>query len=277
MAVVVIAGALGVLRACSDYGSSGDETTPDASIDASVADAANDAVVDALSEDAASADATHPYVAAVLADEPIAYFRVEETSGAVAHDLVSGKGAGFFGTIELAQPGVLDGSLALGIANSGGIEILEGYDFSGIHPYSIEVWFRADSYPNTYAFLANGFLLTDAGRTNTALWVDLVSETAAAERYVANDAAFAAGALPDAGSFHHAVSTYDGTMLRFYVDGVFVSEVADSRPFPDGGGRFYFGAAGPDNASITGVIDELAVYDKALAASRVLAHYDAAK
>ncbi|MFH1726042.1 MAG: LamG domain-containing protein [Elusimicrobiota bacterium] len=78
------------------------------------------------------------------------------------------------------------------------------------------------------------------------------------------------------GIWHHVAATYDGGMLRLYIDGDEVASreaygVPRANDYPLSIGRWW----SDDPNQFQGMIDEAAVYDRALAASEVLSHYEA--
>jgi hypothetical protein len=80
-----------------------------------------------------------------------------------------------------------------------------------------------------------------------------------------------------AGTWYHVVAVYDGNALLLYVNGVLAGSqtVGAVTPYVNGN-PFRIGYEGVDNvANAAGVGDEPAVYDHALSAARVLAHYHA--
>jgi hypothetical protein len=77
-------------------------------------------------------------------------------------------------------------------------------------------------------------------------------------------------------SFSHVAVTYDGTTCRIYLNGVSALENSSGESIVDTTGAFRVGS-GPFSQSLRGDIDEIAVYEKALPAGRVAAHYDLGK
>ena len=69
--------------------------------------------------------------------------------------------------------------------------------------------------------------------------------------------------------FTYVVGTFDGTSMHLYIDGLDVKSNPSTRPL----------TASPDpvsvGANLPAVLDEVAVYDHALAPERVKAHYHA--
>jgi hypothetical protein len=64
--------------------------------------------------------------------------------------------------------------------------------------------------------------------------------------------------------------------MRLYVDGSTMDTSPDSRALPSADEPMYIGASGTHQQVIEGVMDEVAVYDKALPEARVKAHFAAA-
>jgi hypothetical protein len=72
----------------------------------------------------------------------------------------------------------------------------------------------------------------------------------------------------------HSVSVYPGSTLILYVDGKEVDRAADSRAQLPKGDGIYFFSGGP-RTGITGLLDEVAIYDFAIASDRVRQHFEA--
>lgn len=238
----------------------------------------------------ASAQDAYPEV--VLAAAPIAYWRLDETSGSVASD-ASGSDitADYQGAPELGVPGLVVGSSAA-TRFSGQPEALAVPDSSLINagsPYrrkSVELWFRADDVgPRQMLFeqggisrglsvyLANGMLYLGAWNVATddatTPWGPLfVSAPVAAEET------------------YHAVLVFDygRGSVEAYLDGVTIGTVAGAgRLFPHGNDAgigatrdhtvFHDGVRIGEGDHFGGVIDEIALYNDALNAETVAIHH----
>ena len=91
-----------------------------------------------------------------------------------------------------------------------------------------------------------------------------------------NDIAVSATSIRD-GQWHQVVGTFDGTVLRLYVDGVEKASVARTQALVPSGKEIYIGADSffPYNSLFfAGVIDEVALYSRALSLAEVQNHYD---
>jgi hypothetical protein len=272
--------------ACSDLGglSGGGGATdggpPEA---ASPADAATEA--EASSGDDASDAAPSPYAAAVLADQPLAYYRFEETSGTVLHDS-SGHG----------HDGLIGPAVTLGVAGlatgSDHAASFDGVDDDGGHAHaawvaptaalaptlvSVECWASARSFSSSYPTLVERGAFP-------------VSPFQPYTLFVHNHSAGAFVALPsDSGAYieqpapgigvletHHIAMVYDGASLHLYVDAVEVGQRAGGGQIAhyDSTNGLAIGSNwGAGGITFDGTIDEVALYDKALASTQVRAHY----
>jgi len=83
--------------------------------------------------------------------------------------------------------------------------------------------------------------------------------------------------IPSAGRWDHLVLTRSGNTLTLYVNGVSVATAPVVGALNTGNGILAFGRRGTDSADyFTGSIDEVAIYNRALTTSQILAHYSAA-
>lgn len=274
--------------ACSllvDTGGLGDGAPPsteagtDDAESSTAADAANRTETSPTDGDAGAdgAVAEHAYSLAVRADAPRAYLRLEEQSGAaIAESAVDGGPPGFYaGGITFGVAGAFDGSRGITLAGSnGGVGLGKALPVSGKTPFSLELWFRPDVNDASYRFLASGYELVDGGRESFGVYTHAIAGLVA-ERYVADNQENTGIPPLGPGVYRHVVLTYDGASMALYVDGTLASSAADARSARSTAPVITFGAFGNNNASVRGSIDELAVYDKALTAARVLAHYKA--
>ena len=80
--------------------------------------------------------------------------------------------------------------------------------------------------------------------------------------------------LTDTANWHHIVATKNGSLARIYIDGVDVSGPITDQTLVDNALPLVIGLSG--NVTYwSGGIDEVAVYNTALNATRVQAHYQA--
>jgi hypothetical protein len=115
------------------------------------------------------------------------------------------------------------------------------------------------------------------GSTRQSLGIYIRTNQWAFERYIDGSSR---GALvnspPATGTWYHVVTTYDGTSSRIFIDGELRSSGSDTRSFKGPSTTFYVGRGSWSNSALRGVLDEFAIYEKALSPDRIKAHYEAA-
>jgi hypothetical protein len=223
---------------------------------------------------------TDRYGTAVRADGPIVYLRLGDAPGTVAKAAI-----GPDGTYSVA--GVLQGKAgALPSDPDTAVELTDGVGritvpsppattFPNGAAFSVELWARpATSNPTL------GFVVDHTEWTDRKGWNLLVgSDRTTFELYASETTKRAIGAEPLAVEvWHHVVATFDGTTLRLYVDGSRVQQGAGDIAVPERPSTLTIGHQGcsPCNTnSFRGLIDEVAVYAKALTDAQVTAHFAA--
>ena len=224
-----------------------------------------------------------PYPAAVLADGPVAYWRLDEPAGsATARDASGNEHDGtYLGGITLGATGIDGGGAAAFDGTSGRVVFGDVLDFADNVPFTLEVWLDPETLDNTYrriidkngypsgrqgytTFLRGAAMLDGGLRSTLALerWRDDVKETADAYE----------GVDPDA--FNHVVLTYDGASCRVYLNGAQIAEADAPTPLLDTSLPLVLGSnSDQDAAFYSGVMDEVAIYDRALSVDEIAEHY----
>lgn len=232
------------------------------------------------------------YISAVLNDSPTGYWRFDETTGTTAANQISGGVAGTYtGPCTLGAAGALAVSgdydtaySAVGAADSWGTWTpVGGYvslgtsalqSIDSTHDFTIELWFKPsqtslrgdvfDCKKGTWpAADFNDFgLITEAGKVSVF-------------HQVGNDGLNSRFASINANTWYDAVITRASGNMTFYVNGRVIDSFADSCSLT--GASALVGANNQSNSSyaaaFSGAIDELSIYDHALTASQVSAHY----
>jgi hypothetical protein len=216
--------------------------------------------------------ATDRYSAAVLADHPVAYWRLDETAGTVARDELGGHPAMYQGQCQLGVPGAIAGDTA--VRFDGASCRIDAGDFFALAsgtPFTIELWADIELADATARFLVNRNTLS--GSDNG---YQIVFQTGHIwyERLVAagGDGYMETGA-PALGRFELLAVTYDGTTERFYRDGSEVASMTWTSPQTLAPGGLAFGdTARRVSLTFDGVLDEIALYSTAVPAARLAAH-----
>jgi hypothetical protein len=219
------------------------------------------------------------YRTIVLADAPVAYLRLGDAEGtSSASDASGGSRAGeYVGTIKHAADGALaDGDRAIEIVEGDGhVKLPIGASLATARELAIELWISGAS---------SGPIL-ELRSTRTALRMARTGDKGDELR-----AAFvgADGKLVEMGSgggkldgaWHHVALTHDGTTGRLFLDGREIATVTTSLSL-DAADVLYIGhRPAIDDAppqALSGRIDEVAVYTRALVGKRFDRRRDAAK
>ncbi len=230
------------------------------------------------SQDIRSSGPATSYRSAILADSPIAYWRLGEASGTVATDEKGSYPGTYVGSPTLGVTGAVTGDTAvtfdgstewMTVANS------TPFEFSGTAPFSLEAWFKHTPDANFRRIfsiedpaIGKGIQVAASNLGGGSLDFLRGNSSTTSDLGVT-------GLSP--GVFHQVVATYDGTNMRLYVD---TAEVPGS-PLPSSlsiltGKTFRLGAYPTGAAAFNGALDEPAVYNYALTPTQIAAHYAAA-
>lgn len=215
------------------------------------------------------------YETEVLADSPTGYWNLDETSGTTADNLGS-TGATidgtYTGTYTLGAASLLPAkptgkSLQLAGAGYVAIPYHSSINLSGAAS-SVEAWVSFTGVTNMTFVSREGNFRSDVtvGRLRAFLW----TAANASAQVLADD-------NTNDGAGHHFVSVYDDPSYVCYVDGLLQSVVWDNVTTRnnDTSTVMRIGQASTGVVPFTGYIDEVAVYQSALSAARVAAHYTA--
>jgi len=222
------------------------------------------------------------YTEAVLTDNPIHYYPLDDTSGTVATDLgsLATSGGTYLGGFTLGQPAA---SPRLGscVRLNGASGTL--VDLGLFHPgdtVSAEAWVLVDADARVgWNAVVSRFDGSYELANNSDLGISFA---------VYNDAS-ALGQVwsaspPARALWHHVVGVFSGGTATVYVDGVkggvqtIGGVLRNAGPSPD---RVMIGATrdgtGGSAFNLKGSVDEVAIYDTALSPAQIRAHYRAAQ
>jgi hypothetical protein len=220
-----------------------------------------------------------PYSTLVAADGASDYWHMADTT-ATAVDALGGATGKYSGSHTTVAAGALVGENDPAAAFDGktsALEVSGAPDYGGTGPYTLELWIRPQTIDGTYRFLISREESTSAGRQGTGVW--LSSTGLGFERWingVSSTVHYTAG-LP-VGMWSYVTATYDGAVMRLYVNGSLVgSRETSAALIAQPGGSTVIGAgAGGHSGFFAGDIDEVALYPRAIIRSHVSAHEAAA-
>lgn len=270
-------GALLTLAACTDT-SGLTSTPPDASAEGGGAPAdsgASDANPGGGDGDApASVDA---YAKAVLADAPIAFFRLRETSGGACANEIAGS------TITCVYPSIGATRGAAGISSLGKSVRFDDASATltlyGLAAWEGQVTFTVEAWIHYDKALSNFFARMDNGGTSmrSGSWsysdTDAGGNVFVTETWNTGTIIFGSRTdIPTADDFMHLAYAFDATLSR---DVTYLNATKGGDYFTGGGGTRVAASSPLTFGGFKGSIAEIAIYDKRLAPDRIAAHYAA--
>jgi uncharacterized repeat protein (TIGR01451 family) len=211
-----------------------------------------------------------PYPTAVLADNPVAYYRLDEAVGSTV--AMDASGRGHSGAYErspvLGMPGLINdpSDTAVDFTN-GDVAIPNATDLNFVNvPFTIEAWVKG-AQGSTYQRVFDKIVAGQA----TGYGLDLAGNSIR----VLGCSNFSPQVQLSATTAYHVVAVSDGGGTgSVYLDGTLLA----SGPYAACAsyvGSAHIGVANDGEAQFAGVIDEVAVYNYALSSARILAHYNA--
>lgn len=227
------------------------------------------------------------YAKVVMADDPVAFWRLDEPEGsAIAVDAAGSfdgeytPGAGAI-TYQ-ANPGIpAETNRAVSVIDKAHVKIPWAVELNPHGPFSAELWLKPatlNTNPSDFRNAASseglqnsgphGWLLYHMNGNNNFTWV-LFSEKW--------NAGWLTGSGPvEANQWYHVVLTYDGSIFRSYCNGTPAAELKFDAYQPNMEGWTSLGFRFDGNGlGFDGAIDDVAFYNKALSLDQVQAHYNA--
>lgn len=230
-------------------------------------------------------EASTSFQAAVMADNPIAYWRLGEPSGTTAVDQIGAAHNGsYVGTVTLNSAGALTGSSDTAMAVAGAGAFSAAIDLSGRNVLTVEFFLKWTAFANNDAMAIE--LTVDGGATAGGFYIDPNQSGGAFQ--VSMKTAASQGTQnfnrPSAGVYHHIVLVIDRTVtvlngaFKLYIDSVLqtaTGSVDGSFSGNFANSTLYGMARAGTSLFATGSMDELVLYGTALSQARITAHYAA--
>jgi hypothetical protein len=211
------------------------------------------------------------YAQAVLADKPVAYWRLGGTWGPSAADSAGSNAGTELGGITLGQPGALaDGSAAMLFNGSTGyVRVANSAALQLAGDLTLELWLNV-SLGARQTLISKSYLHE----------FELTLETnGVLNLYQGNGTAYgsawsAVGAVT-ANSWHHAVVTREAAtqMVRFYVDGVARGSGVSATVPTVGSSGVSIGRSQSGGKHVSGYLEEVVAYAAALSPEQIARHY----
>lgn len=223
------------------------------------------------------------YSSEVLADSPLAYWKLDETSGTTAADSSgNARDATYTGSPTVGATSLLaDGSgKAMSVAaDSGQHATIASASWMNVNTFTVEALATFSAYDSGNGdivlsrYTAGDNYPMEMGRQYGGTAYPWIQVVVAGNRYnVAGPSALSNGVT------YHLAATYDGSNIRMYVNGSQVgSPQAATGNVSWSSSQFDIGRSAQASSTTPGaVIDEVAFYGTALSGARIAAHAAAA-
>ncbi len=264
--------------------------------DGTVGDAAGDAVAEASSVTEAStpadaadggddAAASATYAAAVIADGPVAYWRLGEAVGPYAYSQTGGAAntAKYTGDISLGVQGAIAGDpdTAMRLDGQFGSMVLPGgFPFVASPLFAVELWIRpTDTAGAAYNFVVQALY----GNVTLDFFYEEAEEASLhGDEYRGSAGTYAnSNTDPAVSAWSYLVFQSDGIKLTVYLNAnpvpiavAGLNGMLDAGDAGDAGGAFFTVGGNEDGYNtFKGDIDEVAVYQGPLTPAQMQAHY----
>jgi hypothetical protein len=208
----------------------------------------------------------------VVSDGAVAFWRLGEDVGPNATDSSGNDHHGIYNgaSITLGEPGALvgdpDTAAHFAGTTSGFVEMGDVLDFTARAAFSIELWAKPDQADGAVA----GKLAYDD--TNGYRGYAISIPTDPVVFYFRRNGLRASAPLSvPAADYAHVVGTYDGYVIRLYVDGTLVDSEDSIEEVDDIAASFIIGEAA-NWGRYDGAVDEVAVYDYQLTPAQIGSH-----
>ena len=232
------------------------------------------------------------YVRTVVAAEPVAYWRFEESTGGIVRNEVGDAYQGRVkGEVGWAGP---EGNRAVELgmnAHHGSIVAAESWDNVLAGDFTIELWMKPSHHHlgSMVGFVGefdpmvqrnkHGVLLETCGPSGPSDWLRVRQLRFLHRSQLTANSADGVSCFSersyDVRRWQHVVAVKRDDELRLYVDGELVQTARDDQPTPQGLqlviGQLYTETV---ERFFIGQLDEVAIYDRALDAGEVAEHYE---
>jgi len=220
------------------------------------------------------------YRAAVLADSPVAYWRLDDTdTDTTARDETGHVDGTYVGGCQRGVAGALAGDTDPAAQFDGStcqITLGNNFNFAGNAPFSVELWVdvaASTAYEHYFTYETRTGPASGAPIDGYALFRDNGPTGVMVERAVDGSGLKTTPVTIAADRWSYLVLVYTGTQQQLYVDGTLAETLDDARPLSAVSTVALIGAHS-QGAFLSGDLDEVAVYDAVLPPDRIALHHE---
>lgn len=215
------------------------------------------------------------YSSEVLADSPLAYYRLADSSGTTMADSSGNSHSGTYGGgFTLNATGLLVGDSNKAVDFASASATVAGASWM---TSTGAVTFEALIQPDTVSGASYNFIgVRDDNNGTGNLWWLVIKATKLTA--LCRGTEFSGSTTLVAGNTYHVAFTYDGTTAKVYLNGVLDGSSARTGAMSSTTYDLILGRWGNSGSPLyfDGRIDEAALYSTALSSTRIAAHYSAA-
>ncbi|TMF12854.1 MAG: LamG domain-containing protein [Chloroflexi bacterium] len=224
---------------------------------------------------ASTAATAKTYSATVLADHPVAYWRMDEATGGTMADASGNANNGrYVGTYTLGQPGALAGGAVAFDGQSGAASVMNSPSLQ-VNTVTIEMWIKKHSDTEYGVYVAKN---VEPGGGAGSGWFELLNShhNGQLEFRVTSDGAPAvlSKSVLALNTWYYVVATYDGAAAKLYVNGKLDGELKVTAVPKQTSDPLFIGRR-TDGLFNDAAMADVAIYSVALSAGRISAHWQA--
>jgi hypothetical protein len=210
----------------------------------------------------------------VLADSPLAFWKLDETSGTTVADQMGNYPGTIVGSPALGQPGVPSGGYSMGFGTGNYIDFGNVLNLAPDTTMALEAWIIMPSGWVGGQFLpiiTKGDTSYRLARGNTGDNVQFTSQAGGPGSLYSGDGSPSLGN----GTWHHIVAQMNGSNKQIYIDGNLAVSGGDVTHGGNANSLMIGANSGAGGRYFYGRMANVAVYDHNLTAARISAHYQA--
>ena len=214
-----------------------------------------------------TADYMHVDVAFHSTNGLVGYWRLGESSGTAAADEVGGNTGSYVGSPTLGAAGAI-ADLTTAVTINGTSQYIDVPDSSSVRVgdvFTAEAWVKFATLSGVGILFGGGGGSIYFGHIGDTIFIGKQGVAVMGQT----------GALLSTGVWHHLVWAKDGATSKVYLDGVDVTPSYGNHTLTNSGTALQIGTAGGIDL-IDGTLDEAALYNVAVSAGDVAAHFAAA-
>lgn len=220
-------------------------------------------------------DEADPYRDLVVADTPLAYWRLADT-GSIAVDDMGNTDGTYVGDCEQAAPGAFAGNAAVAFRPNAPrcmVTFGSAFEFAARAPFTVEAWISpTDAFPFGHVFSRQ---LRGAGSPLEGYAILESPIGVYGERIVASGNSSTSPSVVAANAFSHVALVYDGDAITLYTNGIAGAPKPDPSSATEFTATTMIGCATFEVNCFEGTIDEVAIYARDLSAATIAAHHAA--